>query len=45
MQGVDDFKAQELASTAWTFAKAGQSDALAFVEYASVAERRVAEFT
>ena len=41
---VGDFNAQELANTAWAFAKAGQPDAQLFMALARAAERRVGDF-
>ena len=42
---VGDFDAQELANTAWAFAKTEQSDAPLFVALARVAERRMGDFS
>ena len=41
---VDDFNAQELANTAWTYAKAEQSDARLLATMARMTERRMADF-
>ena len=38
------FNAQELANTAWAFAKLGQLDALLFAALARAAERRMYNF-
>eukprot|EP00929_Paragymnodinium_shiwhaense_P048416 TRINITY_DN24481_c0_g2_i3.p1 TRINITY_DN24481_c0_g2~~TRINITY_DN24481_c0_g2_i3.p1 ORF type:complete len:1080 (-),score=278.32 TRINITY_DN24481_c0_g2_i3:174-3413(-) len=40
---LGDCNAQELANTAWAFAKAGQSDAELFEALARVAEKRISE--
>ena len=41
---MGDFKAQNLANTAWAFATAGQNDALLFAALATAAERRMGNF-
>ena len=41
---VGEFKAQDLANTAWAFATADQSDTPLFVLVAREAQRRVGEF-
>ena len=41
---VGDFNAQNLANTAWAFAKLGQLDAQLFTALAREAERRVGDF-
>ena len=40
---MGDFKAQELANTAWAFATVGKSDAQLFTALARVAERHVGD--
>ena len=42
---MDDFKAQDLANTAWGFATVGQSDALLFMVLARAAEQRKGDFS
>ena len=42
---MSDFKAQELANTAWAFAKAGQSDVQLFVAMASEVKRLMDNFS
>ena len=41
---LGDFNVQELASTAWAFATAGQSDVQLFTALARAAERRQGDF-
>ena len=41
---MGDFKAQELANTAWAFAAAAQADASLFGMLAKVAEQRMGDF-
>ena len=41
---MHELNAQELANTAWAFAKLGQLDALLFVTLASASERRMHKF-
>ena len=41
---VSELNAQQLANTAWAFAKAGQSDDKLFAAWARVAEWQVSEF-
>lgn len=41
---MGDFKAQEVANTAWAFATGGQSDGQLFTALARVAERRMDDF-
>ena len=42
---VGDFKAQNLANTAWAFAMVGQLNVQLFTTLASVAERSVGDFS
>ena len=41
---MGEFNVQDLANTAWAFAKASQADARLFMAVARTAERRVREF-
>lgn len=42
---MDFFNPQDLANTAWAFAKSGQSDALLFGAFAMVAELCLGKFS
>ena len=44
MRHKGDFKAQNLANTAWAFAKVGQTYAPFFTALGSEAERRLGDF-
>ena len=41
---LSDFKVQDLASTAWAFATAGQTDALLFAMLARAVQLRLGDF-
>ena len=43
-QRLGEFNAQELANTAWAFAKVGQLDEALFAELAMQAKQRLGEF-
>ena len=42
---IDEFEAQELASTAWAFATTGRSDPQLFIVLARASEQRIGEFS